>query len=93
MRIQREIIPSINEEKNRQLYDQKLKENSTAHILNFKGEGLRVDKNSLGYFNDRIKNQYINEELRKRQGSSGGVCLIAVKMITIGDAFKSPEHC
>ena len=67
MRIQREIIPSINEEKNRQLYDQKLKENSTAHILNFKGEGLRVDKNSLGYFNDRIKNQYINEEIRKRK--------------------------
>ena len=67
MRIQREIIPSINEEKNRKLYDQKLKEKSEAHILNFKGEGLRVDKNSLGYYNDRIKNQYINEETRKRK--------------------------
>ena len=67
MRIQKEIIPSINEEKNRQLYNQKLKEKSEAHILNFKGEGLRVDKNSLGYYNDRIKNQYINEELRKRK--------------------------
>ena len=67
MRIQREIIPSINEEKNRQLYNQKLKEKSEAHILNFKGEGLRVDKHSLGYYNDRIKNQYINEELRKRK--------------------------
>ena len=67
MRIQREIIPSINEEKNRKLYDQKLKEKSEAHILNFKGEGLRVDKNSLGYYNDRIKNQYINEEMRKRK--------------------------
>ena len=67
MRIQREIIPSINEEKNRQLYDQKLKENSQAHILKFKGEGLRVDKNSLGYYNDKIKNQYINEEMRKRK--------------------------
>ena len=67
MRIQREIIPSINEEKNRQLYDQKLKETSQAHILNFKGEGLRVDKNSLGYYNDRIKNLYINEEMRKRK--------------------------
>ena len=67
MRIQREIIPSINEEKNRQLYDQKLKEISQAHILKFKGEGLRVDKNSLGYFNDKIKNQFINEEMRKRK--------------------------
>ena len=67
MRIQKEIIPSINEEKNRKLYDQKLRENSQAHILKFKGEGLRVDKSSLGYFNDKIKNQYINEELRKRK--------------------------
>ena len=67
MRIQREIIPSINEEKNRQLYDQKLREISQAHILKFKGEGLRVDKNSLGYYNDKIKNQYINEEIRKRK--------------------------
>ena len=67
MRIQREIIPSINEEKNRQLYDQKLKEISQAHILKFKGEGLRVDKNSLGYYNDKIKNQFINEEMRKRK--------------------------
>ena len=67
MRIQREIIPSINEEKNRQLYDQKLREISKAHILKFKGEGLRVDKNSLGYYNDKIKNQYINEEIRKRK--------------------------
>ena len=55
MRIQREIIPSINEEKNRRLYDQKLKENSNAHILKFKGDGLRVDKNSLGYYQDKIK--------------------------------------
>ena len=67
MRIQKEIIPSINEEKNRKLYDQKLRENSQAHILKFKGEGLRVNKSSLGYFNDKIKNQYINEELRKRK--------------------------
>ena len=67
IRIQREIIPSINEEKNRKLYDQKLRENSQAHILKFKGEGLRVDKSSLGYYNDKVKNQYINEELRKRK--------------------------
>ena len=50
MRIQREIIPSINEEKNRRLYDLKLKENSNAHILKFKGDGLKVDKNNLGYY-------------------------------------------
>ena len=67
MRIQREIIPSINEEKNRRLYDQKLKENSNAHILKFKGDGLRVDKNSLGYYQDKIKTKFIDEELRKRQ--------------------------
>ena len=67
MRIQREIIPSINEEKNRRLYDQKLKENSNAHILKFKGDGLRVDKNSLGYYYDKIKTKYIDEEMRKRQ--------------------------
>ena len=67
MRIQREIIPSINEQKNRKLYDEKLKENSNAHIMKFKGEGLRVDKHSLGYFNDRIKNKYIEEETRKRK--------------------------
>ena len=67
MRIQREIIPSINEERNRRLYDQKLKENSNAHILKFKGEGLRVDKNSLGYYYDKIKTKYIDEEMRKRQ--------------------------
>ena len=67
MRIQREIIPSINEEKNRRLYDQKLKENSNAHILKFKGEGLKVDKNNLGYYYDKIKTKYIDEEMRKRQ--------------------------
>ena len=67
MRIQREIIPSINEEKNRRLYDQKLKENSNAHILKFKGDGLRVDKNNLGYYYDKIKTKYIDEEMRRRQ--------------------------
>ena len=67
MRIQREIIPSINEEKNRRLYDQKLKENSNAHILKFRGDGLRVDKNNLGYYYDQIKTKYIDEEMRKRQ--------------------------
>jgi len=61
MRIQREIIPSINEEKNRRLYDQKLKENSNAHILKFKGDGLRVDKNSLGYYQDN------SLKMKKRQ--------------------------
>ena len=67
MRIQREIIPSINEEKNRRLYEQKLKENSNAHILKFKGDGIRIDTNNLGYYYDKIKNEYIDEELRKRQ--------------------------
>ena len=67
MRIQREIIPSINEEKNHRLYDQKLKENSNAHILKFKGDGLRVDKNNLGYYYDKIKTKYIDEEMRRRQ--------------------------
>ena len=67
MLIQREIIPTINKEKNRRLYDQKLKENSNAHILKFKGEGPRVDKNSLGYYQDKIKTKNIDEEMYKRQ--------------------------
>ena len=67
MRIQREIIPSINEEKNRKLYEQKLKENSIAHTLRFKGDGIRVDTNNLGYYYDKIKTKYIDEEMRKRK--------------------------
>ena len=67
IRIQREIIPSINEERNRKLYDEKLKEKSKAHILNFKGEGLRVDKSNLGYYYDKMKTNFINEEMRKRK--------------------------
>ena len=67
MRIQREIIPSINEEKNRRLYDEKLKENSNSHILKFKGDGLRVDNNNLDFYYDKIKEKFIDEELRKRK--------------------------
>ena len=67
MRIQREIIPSINEEKNRKLYEQKLKENSIAHTLRFKGDGIRVDTNNLVYYYDKIKTKYIDEEMRKRK--------------------------
>ena len=67
MRIQREIIPSINEEKNRDIYEKKLKQNSNAHMLNFKGQGLHVDKNNSGYYYDKVKSNYIAEEMRKRK--------------------------
>ena len=39
------------------------------------------------------KMEELHEIFRKHQGFSTAVCLIAIKMITIGDTFKLPEHC
>ena len=88
MRIQREIIPSINEEKNRQLYDQKLKEISQAHILKFKGEGLRVDKSSALPLYEQVKNSFIITAVEIYQSSIN----VAVICLYISCAISRRFH-
>ena len=52
-------------------------------------DGVRVDNQRHDIIS---KIEELHEIFRKHQGFSTAVCLIAVKMIPIGDAFKLPEY-
>ena len=60
MRIQNEIIPSKNAIVERKNYDEKLKNASRAHILNFPDSKVKN-------FNEKQKEKFLRDEMRKRQ--------------------------
>lgn len=66
MRIQNEIIPQVREEKNRLDYDKYKLQESNMHCSKFSQKGVHTIKD-LKYYDSKIEQKFIDEELRKRK--------------------------